>query len=121
MISKIKQKLTIVFTDIVNYTAFAEKFPPYDTVHVLNRYYRISVHSPDKLYFVTIFTDITSKKQAEIALKQSEIQFKTLFNNIPVSNFIWEKKGDDFVFKACNEAAIKFTKGKINSFIGITE
>lgn len=36
-----QQKLTIVFTDIVNYTAFAEKFPPYDIVHVLNRYYRI--------------------------------------------------------------------------------
>ncbi len=36
-----QQKLTIVFIDIVNYTAFAEKFPPYDIVHVLNRYYRI--------------------------------------------------------------------------------
>jgi len=36
-----QQQLTIVFTDIVNYTSFAEKFPPYDIVHVLNRYYRI--------------------------------------------------------------------------------
>ncbi len=36
-----QQKLTILFSDIVNYTAFAEKFPPYDTVHVLNRYYKI--------------------------------------------------------------------------------
>lgn len=36
-----QQKLTVVFTDIVNYTSFAEKFPPYDIVHVLNRYYRI--------------------------------------------------------------------------------
>jgi adenylate cyclase len=36
-----QQKLTILFTDIVNYTALAEKFPPYDIVHVLNRYYRI--------------------------------------------------------------------------------
>jgi len=36
-----QQKMTIVFTDIVNYTPFAEKFPPYDIVHVLNRYYRI--------------------------------------------------------------------------------
>ena len=36
-----QQKLTIVFTDIVNYTSFAEKFPPYDIIHVLNRYYRI--------------------------------------------------------------------------------
>ncbi len=36
-----QQKLTIVFIDIVNYTSLAEKFPPYDIVHVLNRYYRI--------------------------------------------------------------------------------
>ncbi len=36
-----QQKLTIVFTDIVNYTSFAEKFPPYDIVHVLNRYYQL--------------------------------------------------------------------------------
>ncbi|SIQ73933.1 adenylate/guanylate cyclase domain-containing protein [Maribacter ulvicola] len=36
-----QQKLTMVFTDIVNYTSWAEKFPPYDTMHVLNRYYKI--------------------------------------------------------------------------------
>lgn len=36
-----QQKVAIVFTDIVNYTSFAEKFPPYDIVHVLNRYYRM--------------------------------------------------------------------------------
>lgn len=36
-----QKKLTIVFTDIVNYTSFAERFPPYDIVHVLGRYYRI--------------------------------------------------------------------------------
>lgn len=36
-----QQKLSIVFVDIINYTALAEKFPPYDVVHVLNRYYRI--------------------------------------------------------------------------------
>ena len=36
-----QQKLTIVFTDIIDYTSLAEKFPPYDIVHVLYRYYRI--------------------------------------------------------------------------------
>ena len=35
-----EQELTIVFSDIVNYTPFAEQFPSYDTVHVLNRYYK---------------------------------------------------------------------------------
>ena len=36
-----KQKLTIIFTDIVNFTRLAEKFIPYDIFHVLTRYYRI--------------------------------------------------------------------------------
>ena len=36
-----EKKLAILFTDIVNYTQFAEAFPAYDVVHVLNRYYRI--------------------------------------------------------------------------------
>ena len=34
-----EQSLAILFTDIVNYTAFAEAYPVYDIVHVLNRYY----------------------------------------------------------------------------------
>ncbi len=35
-----EKPLTIVFTDIANYTTFVEKFPPYDIVHVLNRYFK---------------------------------------------------------------------------------
>lgn len=32
--------IAILFTDLVNYTQFAEALPAYDVVHVLNRYYR---------------------------------------------------------------------------------
>ncbi len=35
-----EKDLAILFTDIVNYTEFAEALPPYDVVHVLNRYYQ---------------------------------------------------------------------------------
>ena len=35
-----EKDLAILFTDIVNYTEFAEAFPAYDVVHVLNRYYQ---------------------------------------------------------------------------------
>lgn len=35
-----EKNLAILFTDIVNYTQFAEVFPAYDVVHVLNRYYQ---------------------------------------------------------------------------------
>lgn len=36
-----EKKVTIVFTDIENYTPFVAKFPPYDVVHMLNRYLMI--------------------------------------------------------------------------------
>lgn len=36
-----EKHLTMVFTDIENYTPFVEQFPPYDVVHVLNRYLMI--------------------------------------------------------------------------------
>jgi len=35
-----EKDVAILFTDIINYTEFAEAFPAYDVVHVLNRYYR---------------------------------------------------------------------------------
>jgi len=35
-----EKDLAIVFIDIENYTQFAEAFPAYDVVHVLNRYYQ---------------------------------------------------------------------------------
>jgi adenylate cyclase len=35
-----EKELAILFTDIENYTEFAEAFPAYDVVHVLNRYYQ---------------------------------------------------------------------------------
>jgi adenylate cyclase len=35
-----EKELSILFTDIENYTQFAEALPPYDVVHVLNRYYQ---------------------------------------------------------------------------------
>jgi adenylate cyclase len=33
------KELAIMFTDIVSYTPFAEALPPYDIIHVLNRYF----------------------------------------------------------------------------------
>ena len=36
-----EKDLAILFTDIVKYTQFAEAFPAYDVVHVLNRYYQM--------------------------------------------------------------------------------
>ncbi len=41
------------------------------------------------LYFFALQTDITERKEAETILKQSEEKYRSLFNHIPASVFIW--------------------------------
>jgi adenylate cyclase len=36
-----EKKIAILFSDIEGYTPFAEALPPYDVIHVLNRYYQL--------------------------------------------------------------------------------
>ncbi|MCB1177408.1 MAG: 2Fe-2S iron-sulfur cluster binding domain-containing protein [Leptospiraceae bacterium] len=36
-----EEKLAILFSDIRGYTSFSEKALPYDTIHILNRYFKI--------------------------------------------------------------------------------
>jgi adenylate cyclase len=36
-----EKRLAILFSDIEDYTSFAERLPPYDVIHVLNRYFEV--------------------------------------------------------------------------------
>lgn len=36
-----EKRIAILFADIIGYTSFAEALPPYDVMHVLNRYFHI--------------------------------------------------------------------------------
>jgi len=47
----------------------------------LDKYFEISVMSPKKGSFATIFTDISERKRSEIILKESEEKFREVFNN----------------------------------------
>jgi PAS domain S-box-containing protein len=58
--------------------SFETYFPP------MEKHFRISVFSPGKGQFATVFTDISDSKRAEEALRRSEARFRDLFEHAPV-------------------------------------
>ncbi len=47
----------------------------------LNMWLKVAVFSPKKGFFVAMFDNITERKQVEIALQESEIKFREIFNS----------------------------------------
>ncbi|HPA46086.1 MAG TPA: PAS domain S-box protein [bacterium] len=74
----------------------------------------------DPLYYVTHIQDITDRKSAEAAVKQSELRYRELFQNMSDGVTVYEAIGDaeDFIIREINPSGEKICKVERSDVIG---
>ncbi|GAH60164.1 unnamed protein product, partial [marine sediment metagenome] len=86
-------------TKIQKSTSFETYFPPID------KHFKISVISPEKGKFITVFDDISERKKAEQKLEESEEKFRTISEESLSGISIVQ----DDVFKYINQPFLDYT------------
>jgi PAS domain S-box-containing protein len=81
----------------------------------LNRFFHISVTSPKRGYFVTVFENITERKQAEEALKESQQQLANIIDFLPDATLVIDNEGQVI---AWNKAIEEMTGVKATDMLG---
>lgn len=59
----------------------------------LNRWYDVNVYSPEKNYFVTIFSDITFEIEHDKCVERKKIQLREIIDQAPNGIIIFDKTG----------------------------
>ena len=83
----------------------------------LNRYFIITAYCPEPGQFVTIFQDVTEQKLTEIAKKDSEEQFRTLYETM-AQGVIYQDL--DCAILSANPAAVQILGRSVPAMIGKT-
>ncbi|MHA1669619.1 MAG: hybrid sensor histidine kinase/response regulator, partial [Promethearchaeota archaeon] len=72
-----------------------------------------------KKYLQAIVRDITERKLIERVTKEKNETYKQLFNSYPLPTYAWDYIGGDFKLVRINEAADRYTEGKLRNLIGM--
>ncbi len=89
--------------------SFEEYFSP------LKKHFHISVYSPEEGKFATVFSDITERKIAEEALKQSEEKYRLYFEHAPIG---YQSLNVNGCFLDVNNAWLRILGYNRNEIIG---
>lgn len=63
-------------------------------------------------------SDITARKEAELALRAREESLRSQYESIPVPTYTWERIEGDFKLANYNRAAVEITRGGIGDLLG---
>lgn len=136
------QKITRVYTDFIG-RSVCDLFPgikdlglfpvfqrvwktgkPESHPAALYRDYRLAFWVENHVYqlpsgeLVSIFDDITERKQAEEALREGERRFKAQYDGNPLPTFTWRQQGKDFLLIDLNARAKDVLGEQIEAFVG---
>ena len=69
---------------------------------------------------VRLHVENRRRKQAEQALRTSRQRFEAQFRGVPVPTYTWQRQGEDFRLVDFNDAAERWTEGRISTLKGKT-
>ena len=92
----------------------------------LSKWFKVMAYNPEKDHFVALFEDISERKKAEEALRESEQRYSSLFNSVPEGFCLVEIVRDknnvavDLRFLEINDAYAKLVDRSREQIIGKT-
>lgn len=81
----------------------------------LGRWYRVHVYSAERMFFTTLFLDITEDRRTMDALRQSESRFRSTFENSPLGMIRFDEEG---TIRDCNEKFVEMMGSTREKLIG---